>query len=379
MQIRNVFLLVFALCFSILSFGVKAHEIRPSIADLDLNEEGGYTLSIQTNAEALLTGIGSEHEDTDEARNADAYNALRALAPEALSERVGAFQETFLSELVFSFDGVQGKALSVTIEVPPVGDLDLARDSIIKISGEMPDGARNFEWAWPAKYGASVVRVNLDGVPSDEGYSAYLSVGEKSEQISLQSASVRGFWEIVREYIHIGFTHILPLGLDHILFVVGLFLLSTKFSPLLWQITAFTVAHTVTLALGILGYVSISPAIVEPLIAASIVYVAVENIMTNQLSKWRPLIVFGFGLLHGLGFAGVLQEIGLSSSHFVTGLIAFNIGVELGQLAVIAICFITVGYWFGKKPWYRQYITTPASIGIALIASWWVYERVFLG
>ena len=171
----------------------------------------------------------------------------------------------------------------------------------------------------------------------------------------------------------------MPKGLDHILFVVGLFLLSTKLGSLLWQVTAFTLAHTVTLALGILGYVSISPAIVEPLIALSIVYVAVENIMTDKLHRWRPVIVFCFGLLHGLGFAGVLQEIGLSSTHFVTGLIAFNVGVELGQLTVIAICFLAVGFWFGSKLWYRRLITTPASIGIAVIASWWVFERVFLG
>ena len=75
----------------------------------------------------------------------------------------------------------------------------------------------------------------------------------------------------------------------------------------------------------------------------------------------------------------MLQEIGLSSTHFVTGLIAFNVGVELGQLTVIAICFLAVGFWFGSKLWYRRLITTPASIGIAVIASWWVFERVFLG
>jgi hydrogenase/urease accessory protein HupE len=137
--------------------------------------------------------------------------------------------------------------------------------------------------------------------------------------------------EVFRDYIGIGFTHIVPKGLDHILFVVGLFLLSPRLKPLLIQITSFTVAHSVTLALAMLGVISAPASIVEPLIAASIVFIAVENLATNRLSPWRPFVVFGFGLLHGLGFAGVLTEIGLSPAHFASGLIAFNVGVELGS------------------------------------------------
>jgi uncharacterized membrane protein len=163
------------------------------------------------------------------------------------------------------------------------------------------------------------------------------------------------------------------------LFVVGLFLLSSKLKPLLWQISSFTLAHTVTLALGMLGIVTIPASIVDPLIALSIVYVCVENLWSRNLSKWRPFVIFGFGLLHGLGFASVLTAIGLSPQHFVTGLVAFNIGVELGQLTVIALCFLAVGIWFRHKDWYRSYITNPASIAIALLAGWWVFERTVYG
>ncbi len=102
-------------------------------------------------------------------------------------------------------------------------------------------------------------------------------------------------------YVPVGFDHIVPKGLDHILFVLGLFFLSTRLGPLLWQVSAFTLAHTVTLALGALGYVNLPPSVVEPVIAASIVFVAVENIVSQGLNPWRPVIVFGFGLLHGLG------------------------------------------------------------------------------
>jgi hypothetical protein len=141
----------------------------------------------------------------------------------------------------------------------------------------------------------------------------------------------------------LGFTHILPKGLDHILFVLGLFLLSTRKGPLLAQVTAFTIAHTLTLGLSVFGVVSLSWSVVEPLIAASIAYVAVENILTPNLKPWRTTVVFGFGLPHGLGFAGVLQEVGLPRSQRLPLLASFNVGVELGQLTVIALAFLAVG------------------------------------
>jgi hydrogenase/urease accessory protein HupE len=174
----------------------------------------------------------------------------------------------------------------------------------------------------------------------------------------------------------LGFTHILPLGLDHILFVLGLYLLSVHIRPLLIQVTSFTVAHSVTLGLGLYGVVTVSPSIVEPLIAASILFVAVENFVTDRLTLWRPYLVFGFGLIHGLGFAGVLHEIGLERDDFVNGLVAFNVGVELGQLAVIAIAFLATGLWFRDRPWYRNRIVRPASVVIGLAGAYWLVERL---
>lgn len=183
--------------------------------------------------------------------------------------------------------------------------------------------------------------------------------------------------EVFVNYIDQGFIHIIPRGFDHILFVIGLFLFSPRLKPLLWQVSAFTVAHTITLALGASGIVQLSPAIVEPLIALSIVWVAVENLLTNQLHSWRVAVVFCFGLLHGLGFAGVLLEIGLSGAHFYSALLGFNVGVELGQLAVISLCFLFVG-WMMKKPGYRRLVVVPVSSVIALISMYWVVERIGL-
>jgi hypothetical protein len=179
-------------------------------------------------------------------------------------------------------------------------------------------------------------------------------------------------------YLALGFHHIVPRGPDHILFVLGLFLLSTKLRPLLWQVTAFTVAHSITLGLALYGVLRLPPAVVEPLIAASIAFVAIENLFTSELKPWRPFVVFGFGLVHGLGFAGVLTDAGLPRQQFATALVAFNVGVELGQLAVIAAAFAAVGWWRGKT-WYRGVIVVPASCAIALVAVLWTVQRVWNG
>jgi hydrogenase/urease accessory protein HupE len=261
---------------------------------------------------------------------------------------------------------------------------------VINIAGLIPEGTKNLTWQWDSSFGNAVLRVSSEQNP--QLYSSYLTDGKMSDQVAIgidcsdpkDASKVGGcapkvtHWQAFKNYLQVGFVHIVPKGLDHILFVVGLFLLSTHLRPLLIQVTSFTLAHTVTLALGIYGIVSVPPSIVEPLIAASIIYVCLENIYSDKLSRWRPIIVFLFGLLHGLGFAGVLTEIGLSPDNFVTGLIAFNIGVELGQLAVITACFILVGYWFRNKSWYRQRITIPASMVIALIAAYWFIERIGL-
>lgn len=176
-------------------------------------------------------------------------------------------------------------------------------------------------------------------------------------------------------FIKAGIEHIIPKGLDHILFVLGLFFSSLLLRSLLWQVTAFTLAHTVTLALAALGVLQIPSEIIEPLIALSIVWIAVENCLFKESNKWRPYIVFGFGLLHGLGFAAVLSVYGLPKSNFIPSLLAFNIGVEIGQLMVLVAAMALV--WFiRKKSWYRAWVQIPSSLIIALFGLFWFIERV---
>jgi uncharacterized membrane protein len=264
----------------------------------------------------------------------------------------------------------------VETEVIAQADEELPRIAVLTFSADLPANTRAIRFGWTRELGPLIVRQM--GVAEDVAYTGYLIDGKISEPVTIGSGSAQTVWTVFASYIPIGFTHIVPKGLDHILFVLGLFFLSLNWKPLLMQVTAFTIAHTVTLALASFGLVALPAALVEPLIAASIIYVAVENIVAKRLHPWRTWIVFGFGLLHGLGFAAVLGDVGVNPAQLVPALIGFNIGVELGQLAVIALAFLSLGVWFGQERWYRAVIAIPASLVIASFGAWWFLERTVL-
>lgn len=352
-----------------------AHRMRPAIVTITFHPDQTYEATIALNAEAVLTGIGPQHADTDDAPNAATYNTLRALPPAELRARIHAFEQNLLNGITISIDGRRSIPNVDAIDVPNVGNTAVQRLSTIRLTGRTPAAARQLVWSYSAEFGASAIRVGRAGEQTIQ--SAFLNPGEDSDPFLIgEPLKPRSTWEIAVDYIGIGFTHIVPKGLDHILFVLGIFLLSLTWRPLLYQVTAFTIAHTITLGLSLYGIISLPPGIVEPLIAVSIVYVGIENILTPQLKPWRVFVVFGFGLLHGMGFAGVLTEIGLPPGEFLNALISFNVGVELGQLTVIGAAFFAVGFWFRKKTWYRSVIVIPTSAVIAFVGAWWAVERV---
>ena len=178
-------------------------------------------------------------------------------------------------------------------------------------------------------------------------------------------------------YLLLGYRHILPLGFDHILFILSLFLLNPKLKPLLWQATAFTVAHSITLSLSMFHVIVASPALIEPLIAISILYVALENIFLTRVRGTRIAVVFIFGLVHGMGFASALGQLGLPQNAYLLALIMFNLGVECGQITIILLAYFLIGKWFGNKPSYRKYFVIPISCVIACIAAYWTIQRLF--
>ncbi|MEM6310204.1 MAG: HupE/UreJ family protein [Pseudomonadota bacterium] len=368
---------------------VNAHEMQPAIADFEIRASE-FVLNMEIDLEGYIAGIGitGEANDDNEEYNAE-YEALRALSPEQLAAR---FPDMlgFLNAAPFvAIDGTPLTLETRDVRIFDTGETDFPRLSYVELAAPMPENAQNVLFIWPDVAGDIVIR--QQGV--DDPFTGFLSAGDSSGDVRLAGQEPRSGWSVFAEYIPVGFDHILPKGLDHILFVLGLFLFSTAWRPLLWQVTAFTAAHTVTLALGALGLVNVPGSIVEPLIALSIVYVAIENIFVRNLGAWRPAIIFGFGLLHGLGFASVLGEFGLPEAQFIPALLGFNVGVELGQLTVIAAAAALI--WISVQAALRaslpaheaavedysvmfRAISIPGSLIIALIGAWWVIERTLL-
>jgi len=364
----------FFLLGPVLTGCVTAHELRPAIGDLTVTPQGAV-LRLSINVEALLAGIDLDGlENTDASSGSGRYDQLRSLPPETLQTRVATFFPRLLPGILLQDGGQLQRFTLSAVTVDAVGDPELPRDSRLELTISDPIASPSVLFHWPKGFGALILRQ----MGPEDGYTGYLGGGDKSDPIRLVGNGDQTVFSALIRYIPVGFDHILPKGLDHILFVLGLYFLSVRFGVLLWQISAFTLAHTVTLALGALGYVTVPASIVEPLIAASIVFIAVENIASPKLHAWRPAVVFGFGLLHGLGFASVLGELGLPQGQFIPALIGFNIGVELGQLTVIAIMILTLGLWFGSQSWFRTRIAVPASALIGIIGAWWCVERTLL-
>lgn len=189
---------------------------------------------------------------------------------------------------------------------------------------------------------------------------------------------MNGYWQIVQQYVTHGFTHVLPLGYDHILFILSLFFLNAQLKSVLVQCTVFTLAHSLALGLASYGLLLPNAAIIEPLIAVSILFTAIENIIHSKVNPWRIIIIFAFGLVHGLGFASALQTIGISQIHFLSSLLSFNVGVEFGQIAVIVMAYFGISKWWSGKPWYKERIVYPISALIGCIALYWTIERILL-
>ena len=365
-----------------LAQSADAHQLRPAIVNLEFTQNGWVKVHIQTNIESLIAGIDSSHDDTDNSPQTELYNQLRALSSEQLTREFKLLEESIISQLNLAFDGVKSDLSLVRLDIPVIGNLDKSRLSDLHLLAFIPNPSDSDKpevtWQYPKKFGNNVAHFYYDQTPQEKT-SHWLTDGVMSPPFELNAAyTPKPFTQVAAEYTVLGFEHIVPKGIDHILFVLGLFLLSVKLRPLLLQVTAFTLAHSITLGLTIYGVISLPPSIVEPLIALSIVAVGIENIFVKTVKIRRIVVVFLFGLLHGLGFAGVLSQLGLPESDFAPALVFFNIGVEVGQLFVIAVAFLCVFWLLKNQQLYRQWVVIPVSALISLIGLYWTYERLFL-
>lgn len=351
----------------------RAHDMAFTNSRLVVRADGTFQVDLACDLDALALGIDSK---------TDAREVVAAILAKSPKEREGLAADLrgLLAKRVrVRFDGVPApfEVVFPARAVDPAAVVGLPNATVFgltaRLTGRVPDGAREVTF-WASR---AFPPINL--TITDDGSAGkvreVLESGEESPPFRLGGGALSpGRLATSLRYLRLGFWHIVPEGTDHVLFVLGLFLLSPRLRPLLVQVSAFTVAHTATLALSTLGVVRLPPSVVEPLIALSIAYVAVENTISSTLRPWRIALVFGFGLLHGLGFAGALGALVLPRGELLAGLLAFNAGVELGQLAVLVLAFLTIGV-FRARPWYRRRVVVPLSLGIAATGLYWTVAR----
>lgn len=370
-------LLLTLTCAFASTVALYGHPAQFTTLQVTVRNDGCFEARV--NIDLLAHALGSS---SDAAQDAELLQLLDG-SRQVLAEKIGEANDRFRRETVLRTDQVNIIIPAENWTTPDIATVEtvLQRGIIprtvvpgeIIFTGTLPLGARVLSVRLPYVLGATIHNYEL---PGGRAEATPVASGEFGPEVAFPEVAPpnppRG---IFARYVALGFTHILPKGVDHILFVLGLFLLSLRLRPLLWQVSAFTLAHTLTLALSLYGVVNLPASVVEPLIALSIVFIAVENLFTDRLRTWRTLTVFSFGLLHGLGFAGVLTEIGLPANARLTALLGFNIGVECGQLAVIAIAFLTIG-WFRHHSWYRPAIAIPASLVICMTGAYWTLSRI---
>ncbi|AFS48788.1 HupE/UreJ protein [alpha proteobacterium HIMB59] len=368
------------ICFAILFFfssTINSHEIKPAIVDLII-ADGQASIDFKINAEQILSGVdASQYQDTNDAPQAELYDQFREKNEEELKQDIKQNWNLFQDQI--TINGLEGSSLSlVDLIIDQDVNPEYPRDTNLKTEAPLNQNEITIQFA--TELGPVVIRQFEDISKENMIFSTYLQPGEISAELSPLSQATMS--QTIIEYIILGMEHIVPKGLDHILFIFGVFFFAVKLKPLLWQVTMFTLAHSLTLILASLKLVFIPASIIEPLIALSIGYVAFENIFQRQ-SKFhsrsntiRYAVIFFFGLIHGLGFAFVLEDIGLPTGQLILSLLSFNIGVEIAQIGLVVLAYLLM-FYPSKQLWYRKAIQIPCSLVIGLIGIYWFFERVF--
>ena len=357
----------------------SAHELRPAIMDVGVLEETPDQLSIDLtfSAEAFLAGIDlSTISDTDDSAKSGLYDEFRAMPPDILADRIKSSSAALAGTFTVMAAGRPLPLELAAIDVADEDDLSLSRDTKLRLRSSSPKAGEAIAIQWQPAMGALLIRQM--GTGGDPEYSDYLPNGGESQAFMLSDARPVPLGSVIGKYIHSGIIHIVPAGLDHILFVVGLLAYGLSARGLIFQISLFTVAHTITLAAASLGWINISGSIVEPLIALSIAWIGVENMIrtSGRVAITRSLVVFVFGLLHGLGFASVLADFGLPQSAYIVGLLSFNLGVEIGQLIIVVPIFLMLRALKLTDRRFRRGFQIPVSTIISAIGLFWFVERV---
>ena len=354
-----------------------AHEIKPSIADFTY-DENYLNIEVRLNAELILSNIDASNiSNTNSSPLTEIYDRYRLLDKKDLENSILESWKDISSNIDIKINNKLKKIELINIDTQVVKNFEISRDTIISFRVLLNKSSEKFTFKWIKNYGPIILRENNDLKIEDELVTEYLQSGTESDPIFFTENNFRSMFTSFTKFFVLGIQHIIPKGLDHILFIFGLFLFSSSLNKLIKQITIFTIAHSITLIFVSLSLIKINPQIVEPIIALSIVYVGLENIFKNYIKEYmRYVVILFFGLLHGLGFALVLSDIGYRSSKLFLNLISFNIGIEVAQISIILFLYLLIAIKFAKNKYYRIAFQIPSSILIASIGLYWFAERI---
>ena len=374
MILFRLFLLWLALSLSLTAHQVEQHFLKVFLEDDHLlgrlEMDVGYTLpEMRSNEDETIPTL-------------EWLNNLN----EAQKERILVEGEKYL-QAVLGFT-LEGEDLALTITFDKWGTdwpiffdqrLDTPARMVWEVRHEYQDRNGLLELHWKeSEDGPSLALATvsngreLDLITVDQG--RFHTLAQVSASTGQTTQAVTNRFSIFG-WLKSGFEHVIPLGLDHILFILGLFFLSPKWKDLLTQSLIFTIAHTITLGLTVTKIIPVNPGIIEPLIALSIAYVAIENLFLKELKPWRLFFIFALGLLHGMGFGSVMSALPVESSSLVIPLIGFNLGVEIAQITILALA-LGATFWFQQRKEY-QWLRIAASLAIAATGLFWTVERIW--
>ena len=368
----KILLLSLALCAQT----ILADALKPALVEVTFFKDKKIEIALQVSLEAILANISTDAKDTVNSPNGEYYDQLRVLEPEVLFERFSSFENEYLRSLTLLVNGqaVTPKRTSHSVDI--VGYAKRPRNSQLVYEAVLEDEPSSLHWKYNEAYGDSAFRYRFF---QPDVYTwkpwIWLTKDKDTGVIDLKGERIYSSFDRFLEFLGIGFDHVIPLGLDHILFIAGMAMASISVLGLVGLVSSFTLAHTITIGLSMYGLVAISASIIEPLIALSIAYIAIENLFAKQHLKRKTVVVFFFGLLHGLGFAAMLKSFAMTKDNFLTTLIGFNVGVEVAQICIIlavwALLFVL------RKIKLSRLAIVLASVSIGVTGLYWTYERIF--
>ena len=374
MKLKQIICL-FTFIFFNFFLNLSAHEIKPAIVEFN-KVKNQINIVLKFNAEAFLANIdASDYKETINFSNSIKYSELRLLPGETLKEKVFESRDQIINSIFIKTSKKQLNLKLVEIDVLEEKNIEKVRFTKVYLKTEIKFIETPITFSTKKIFGPLIFKnfSNIDK-DTDKPQSQWLKPGNQTSNLgSLQvktnttNFSILGIWN--------GILQIILYGFDHILFILGLFFFSHKLKPLLIQVTTFTIAHSITLIFGGLGYITISPLIIEVIIAASIIWIGFENLFRKKMKVSRIGVIFTFGLIHGLGFASMFKPKGLEGTDYYLNLLSFNIGIELGQLITLLPLIILIPL-FNRLSWYRILIAMPASIIIALFGVEMFIDRI---